>query len=540
MKQVINMLSELLFYTLIGGPLLYIFYKWVTKNRDYFVKRNLRHLNPNFLIGNTAGLFLKQYRPPDFIDKLYYSFPKEKLFGFFDQREPVYFVRDVEFLRQITIKDFDNFEDHVAFIQSDSDTLFGKSLFLLSEKKWRDMRTTLSPAFTGAKMRHMFELVVECAEDMSKHFAAEAKQGKPIRWEMKDLFSRYTSDVIASCAFGLKVNSLTDRNNEFFTIGTNSLRFDSVVSALRMLLIRMLPTLMRAIDFEFFPARTKKFFKTMVMDTMNEREKKQIHRPDMINILMQVRSGNLKFHNDETKTRNDDAGFATAEDVNMGKMTVKPEWTEDEIIAQCFIFFAAGFDTVSTMLSFLSYELALNQDVQQKLYNEISEVNETLNGARLTYDTLSKLKYLDQVISEVLRKWPPAIFTNRKCTRDYECDVDGNKVLIERGRSIWIPIYSLHHDPELYENPEKFDPERFSDENKHSIKQGSYIPFGQGPRNCIGSRFALMEIKALFFYILVNFNIEAYDKTDIPIKIAKAAANWSTENGIHLELKPRN
>lgn len=392
----------------------------------------------------------------------------------------------MEFIRQITIKDFDNFEDHVGFIDSDSDTLFGKSLFLLSEQKWRDMRTTLSPAFTGAKMRHMFELVVECAEDMSKYFVAEAKHGKPIQWEMKELFSRYTSDVIASSAFGLKVDSLNDRSNEFFTIGTGSLNFSSMKVALRLLLIRTMPTLMRALDFEFFTAKTKKFFKSMVMHTMDEREKKQIHRPDMINILMQVRSGNLKFHQNE-ESKNYDAGFATADDSNIGhKAPVKREWTEDEIVAQCFIFFAAGFDTASTLMSFLSYELALNQDIQQKLYDEIRAVNATLNGARLTYDTLSKMKYLDQVISEALRKWPPAIFTNRKCTRDFKYDLDGNSILIERGISVWIPIYSIHHDSELYENPEKFDPERFNDENKHNIKPASYIPFGIGPRNCIG------------------------------------------------------
>lgn len=144
------------------------------------------------------------------------------------------------------------------------------------------MRSTLSPAFTSAKMRHMFELVVECAEDMSKYIVAEAKDGKPVHWEMKELFSRYTSDVIASCAFGLKVNSLTDRSNEFFTIGTSSLNFSSVKVALRLLLIRTLPAIMRAIDFELFTAKTKHFFKSMVLDTMDEREKKLIHRPDMV------------------------------------------------------------------------------------------------------------------------------------------------------------------------------------------------------------------------------------------------------------------
>lgn len=401
-------------------------------------------------------------------------------------RQPLYLVRDLELLRQIAIKDFDNFEDHTAFIESSSDTLFGKSLFLMSEQKWRDMRTTLSPAFTGSKMRHMFELVVECADDLAKYLVAEAKQRKKIRWEMKDLFSRYTSDVIASCAFGLKVDSLKNPTNEFFTIGTSNLNFGSMKVALRMLLIRSMPRLMRAIDFEFFPTYVKRFFMSMVLDTMEEREKKHIYRPDMINILMQVQSGNLKTQNDES---NENDGFATADESNNGKGHVKRSWTQEEIVAQCFIFFAAGFDTTSTLMSFLSYELAINQDIQMKLYEEIREANNKLNGARLTYDTLNKMKYMDQVVSEALRKWPPAIFTNRKCTRNYQLDLDGNEIFIERGKTIFFPISSIHHDAEHYKNPKHFDPERFSDDNKHKIKPGSYIPFGIGPRNCIGERF---------------------------------------------------
>lgn len=256
-----------------------------------------------------------------------------RLIGFFDMREPVYLVRDVELIRQITIKDFDNFEDHIGFIESESDALFGKSLFLLSEKKWRDMRTTLSPAFTGSKMRHMFELVVECADNMAKYLVADAKHGKAIRWEMKELSSRYTSDVIASCAFGLKVDSLKDRTNDFFTIGTSSLNFGTVRVGLRLLLIRSLPKLMRAIGFEFFPANVKQFFKSMVIDTMEVREKESIFRPDMINILMQVRKGILSQQADP-ETKHDDAGFATVQESNIGKPQVNRSWTDDEIVAQ--------------------------------------------------------------------------------------------------------------------------------------------------------------------------------------------------------------
>lgn len=72
------MLSELLFYTIISGTLFYLFYKWATVNKEYFVKRKLKHFEPKFLIGNMLGLFLKQHRPAEFMDSLYYRFPKEK------------------------------------------------------------------------------------------------------------------------------------------------------------------------------------------------------------------------------------------------------------------------------------------------------------------------------------------------------------------------------------------------------------------------------------------------------------------------------
>lgn len=400
-------------------------------------------------------------------------------------REPVYFVRDVDFIRQITIKDFEHFEDRDVFFVPRSDTLLGKSLLLLTGKKWHDMRSTLSPSFTSSKMRQMFELVVECADDMAKYFIDESKQGKSIRWEMKSLFARYTIDIIASCAFGLKIDSLRDPNNEFFRFGNGMLSSRGKKNnALRFLLIRAFPNLMRSLNIELFRNDVKRFFKSMVLDTMKEREEKNIVRHDMINILMQVRNGNNKQNHDDGN--DNDTGFATVVESNIGKRQVNCIWSDDEIIAQCFLFFVAGFDTISTSLSFISYELAINQEIQQKLYEEICEANGNLSGSRLTYDTLPKMKYLDQVISEALRKWPPALTTSRQCTKDFDFELNGNKIRIERGRSIRIPIYSIHHDSEFYENPEQFDPSRFNDANKHKIKPGSYIPFGIGPRNCIG------------------------------------------------------
>lgn len=102
-----------------------------------------------------------------------------------------------------------------------------------------------------------------------------------------------------------------------------------------------------------------------------------------------------------------------------------------------------------------------------------------------------------------------------------------------------MPIYGLHHDPKYFKDPEQFDPERFNDENKPKIVPYTYMPFGAGPRKCIGYRFALLEIKILFFYLLRTYEIVTVEKTQIPVKMCKKALNMTPEDGLWLGLKRR-
>ena len=98
------------------------------------------------------------------------------------------------------------------------------------------------------------------------------------------------------------------------------------------------------------------------------------------------------------------------------------EWEDDDLTAQCILFFLAGFDTVAVLMCFMSHELAVNPDIQERLYEEVKEVNEELNGKPLTYEVLQKMKYLDMVVSETLRKWPPAVATDRYCNKEFILD----------------------------------------------------------------------------------------------------------------------
>lgn len=152
-----------------------------------------------------------------------------------------------------------------------------------------------------------------------------------------------------------------------------------------------------------------------------------------------------------------------------------------------FVFFIAGFNTTSHLLQTLTYELAKNQDIQEELYQEVLEVLATLGGKPVTYEALHKMKYLDCVISEGLRMYPPAVQTDRSCSKPIDLDLGNGKTLhINKKEVITLPIYNIHHDSDYFPNPENFDPTRFNDENKSSIVAGSYLPFGMGQRACIG------------------------------------------------------
>lgn len=119
-------------------------------------------------------------------------------------------IRDPALIRQVLVSNFDHFIDHQNITLDEKvDPLFGKSLFFLTGQKWRDMRSTLTPLFTGSKMRKMFQLVVDCAEEHSDILFNEAKSNsKPFVPELKELFTRYTNDVIATAAFGIKVSRI--------------------------------------------------------------------------------------------------------------------------------------------------------------------------------------------------------------------------------------------------------------------------------------------------------------------------------------------
>ncbi|CAH1974893.1 unnamed protein product [Acanthoscelides obtectus] len=452
---------------------------------------------------------------------------------------PTFMVRDPDLIKSICVKDFDHFSNHRTFVPEDVDPLFAKNLFALKDQRWREMRAVLSPSFTSSKMRNMFLLMSDCAEKFAKFFMSRTRYGEVIEVNMKDTLTRYTNDVIATCAFGIEVDSLNNPDNSFYTMGKRATDFSSLGRRLKFMGYFLVPWLFRIFNISFFEEDIKQFFYKLVDETIRMREEKGIVRPDMINLMMEARKGKASKIDADEKAL--DSGFSVVQESNItnGKLSTPIKITNEDIASQVMIFFFGGFDSTASTMCFFAHELIENPDVQSKLREEIMETKAQCNG-KLTYEALLKMKYMDMVTSETLRKWPLAVFTDRVCTKPYTIQPakPGEKpVHLSVGQHLLFPVYGIHHYYKYYPHPERFDPERFSDENKDKINPYSYLPFGLGPRNCIGNRFALLEMKAVFFHLLSHFELVPTEKTQIPLKLSQASINPQAERGFWMGFK---
>ncbi|KAK4874017.1 hypothetical protein RN001_013377 [Aquatica leii] len=519
--------------------LVLLIYLKLIKPLSYWKDRGVVHKKPWPLVGNSSDIFFQRKSFFQFVKDIYNEFPNDRYFGVHQFNSPALYIRDLDLIKTIAIKDFDYFTDHVTFVSEQIEPLMAKNLFNLKGQQWRDMRSTLSPTFTSNKMKMMFGFISECAQEVIKYLENHTEDLHDI--EIKDVFTRYTNDVIASVAFGVKCNSLEDTANTFYEMGKDAMTVGGE-KFIKLAIFNYFPLLAKVFNPKLLPAPVSKFFRSIITETLAKRENEGFVRKDMIHLLLEVRKGKLT---DDDDANTQETGYATVAETNLHRSAKKRfiELTEEDIAAQSLLFFFAGFESSGSLMSFISYELAINEDIQNKL---LQEIDETLNNShgKITYEELFKMKYLDMVVSETLRKWTTGFQIDRECVKNYTIEPVNaweKPVVIEKGTLVLFPVIGIHHDPKYFPNPDVFDPERFSDENKQNVKHNLYFPFGVGPRSCIGSRFALMQTKILMFYLLSKFKIFKTDKTPIPLTIDKKAfLVLGPAEGFWLGLKLRN
>lgn len=283
-------------------------------NYNYWGIRGIKHAKPIPLIGSLGKSTFRLKSFIENIQDIYKKFPDAKFLGFHQMNMPTLMVRDPEIIKQITVKSFENFVDHTIIFTEDIEPLFGKSLLALKGQKWRNMRAALSPAFTSAKMKKMYILIDECAERFTENFMKLEKGQGTLELEMLNTFSKYTNDVIATCAFGITCNSLVDENDEFYNMGKKITTF-TLKTNLKFMAFILMPKLMKMLGLTLFSEEFTNFFRKTIKSAIDHREKNNIIRPDMIHLLMEARKGKLKHEVED----DEDTGFATVQESQLGK-----------------------------------------------------------------------------------------------------------------------------------------------------------------------------------------------------------------------------
>ncbi|XP_024871382.1 cytochrome P450 3A19-like, partial [Temnothorax curvispinosus] len=273
-------------------------------------------------------------------------------------------------------------------------------------------------------------------------------------------------------------------------------------------LVFFMPLLGKIFHVRFLPKKADNFFRTIIADIMEQRRREETRRNDFLQLMADLeRTEGDKF------------------DLEM-------------ITSHALSFFIDGYETSSTVLSFIGFNLATHPEVQEKLRDEVVSVLNKYDGV-ITYDALKDMTYMDQVLSESQRLLPALGFLDKVCTQDTDLrGSDGLVCHVPRGMHIMISVNGLQEDSRYWENPTVFDPDRFGPEKKHSIERFAYLPFGEGPRMCVGMRMAQLQMKACLATLLRKYRLELSPKTQVPLKMTASTFLSAPEGGLWAIIRP--
>ncbi|XP_043249709.1 cytochrome P450 6k1-like [Colletes gigas] len=493
---------------LIFVSLIMLAYLYMTRNFKYWAKLGIMEVPPTPFLGNFTECIMLKKAGFEFVKDLYEISKGLPYMGFYIFDKPFFLARDPTLVKHILVKDFEVFSDrHVS--SNVTDRLGYANVFQMKNPGWKILRSKLTPIFTTGKLKKMFDLMLLVADDLSEYLESlNLKTVKEI--EIKEICARFTTDMIGSTAFGLKANALQDPKSPFREAGKRIISVNFPRN-LEFLTIFFMPHLTKYTGAKFFGDESSRFLRSVFWEVINKRMETKEKRNDLIDLLIELK----QKHEHE----GDLGGFC---------------FSGDDLVAQAAIFFTAGFETSSSVMSFTFYEIALQLDIQRTLRKEIHEALEKSDG-KITYEMIMTLPYLDMVVAETLRKYPSLGFLDRICNTDYK--VPNSDLVLKKNTPVYISNMGLHYDPQYFPDPEKYDPLRFTEENKQKRPNCVYLPFGEGPHNCIGLRLGLMQSKLGIVQIIKDYEVSPCEKTVIPLVLDPRGLTTIAKGGIYLNIR---
>jgi cytochrome P450 len=383
-------------------------------------------------------------------------------------RRGILLVNDPQWVTKI-LSDHDTFPKNDLFVEALED-LVGNSMFVTSGDTWRRQRKMVDPAFSHMRINRAFEFMGAAVDDYEARLARQAASGES--FSLDAAMSHLTADVITRTIFSVPLDEGPSQ-----TVFDNFMRFERQVGSIDL--------------------------KRLLWDKpWSPHEQPAAVREACANIREQL--GRMLDARLEHPEYDDIAGAVLdARDTDTGQ-----PFTREELIDQLGVFFLAGHETTASSLTWAFFILSQRPDVVARIRAEVAEV--AGNGPVLLEHT-KRLPYIRNFFREVLRLYPPITFLPRVAAKDTE--IAGRRV--PRGTMLMIAPWSMHRHVKLWKDPELFDPDRFLPECEAQQVPGSYLPFGAGPRVCVGAAFATIETALILARLTRRFDFSALDAASV-------------------------
>ncbi|CDH50142.1 cytochrome p450 [Lichtheimia corymbifera JMRC:FSU:9682] len=452
-------------------------------HRIFRIPKNLRHL-PAIPYGKQLKALQSQENLISRTQRLVFPL-LPKAHGVYLNRMPfqwTIYVADPEIARIVFFKpEFANKTSSVLDSIDQNTTLIefvgNDNVSIVNGHHWKDQRKIMNPAFHRATPVGMFGSL------MPKVFRlVEEQPTVPVL----ELMQKLTLDALGKSVFGFDFGGLDDPDSVW--VKTYRLLFDGFTN--------VIPLVFPRLDglYRYFSAKRRA-------------QHDAVYK--LIDLLDGVADKKRSMLQDDSNSHND----VPEHEKDLLQLMLEAElrgegnWTKKELRHNMAIFFVAGHDTTSHALTFCLYLLAMNQDIQKKAREEILRVlGDEPKDVFPTLEDCKKLDYLDMVIKESMRIYPPA---NDILARDVHEDLNVKGIFIPKGAMVSVDIQALHHRPDLWHEPEKFNPDRFLPGGEHDSHEGiAYAPFSSGARQCIALKFSIMQQRVVLAMLLRKFEWE--------------------------------
>lgn len=353
----------------------------------------------------------------------------------------------------------------------------------------------------------MYPLIQHASQNALNHLHELSKNKTQFQLDASIFCRRFTGDVTSSCIYGCNGNSFSQNPDDSVVLNMGRQLFKATKRIIIYSFVTAIfPFISNFYKLTYIPKSVYDFYVKLTKDAVTLRQSTKSDQKDFVEHLVQLKE--------------------------------KKNISDVEMAANALTFFFDAFETSGFELAMTLFLLAKHPDVQKQLRDEI---NDNFENEKIDCDKIIELSYLDAVLAETLRLYPGVAQLGKICTIETEfTGFKGYPLKIEKGMTLLIPVYSIHRNPEYFENPEEFIPARFSPENggvKKYEDSCTYLAFGAGPRICLGRNFAKTQIKIALVDILKNFEVRVCENTSENLKFDPNQFILQPINGLWVEFR---